>query len=309
MNTNVVQYLPLTHLNAALKLYTNLNKHKVEVIFDLEDSAQDIFDSQNTINIKKVARLNFEKLINKINKAEDQFYYLRINNHNTQFFNEDVKVIKKVSNKNLIGIYLPKVEEYNDIEECYKSLSFITNLKIIPIIESVKGMKNINDILSKDHRNLNLINEIHFGHFDYFLDKNEWPFPDPFHRSFWNEAKNLIETINKYNKIYVHTPYPFVKNKTLFWLISNYLKDNYPNLNFKMSSINYSISISKKPNNERKLKLKNISTSKEYHKFYAKRIINYFLENRSNKRSFAVSTKRFIAPHQYLMAKKFLKND
>lgn len=309
MHTKVVQYLPLTHLNAALKYYENLNKNKVEVIFDLEDSAQDIFNYKNTIHIKDVARLNFEKIINKINKKEDCFYYLRINNPHTVFFNEDVKVIKKISNKNLMGIYLPKVEEYTDIEKCSKKLNFIKNLKIIPIIETVKGMKNLNKTLDNDKGKLNCINEIHFGHFDYFLDKNQWPFPDPFHHNFWYEVNFLINIINKHNKIYVHTPYPFIKNKTLFWLISDHIKENYPNLNFKMSSINYSISISKPTANKTKLKIKNISTSKEYHRFYAKRIINYFIKNQSNKRSFAVTSKRFIAPHQYLMAKKFLKND
>ena len=168
---------------------------------------------------------------------------------------------------------------------------------------------NLNKILDNDKGKLNCINEIHFGHFDYFLDKNQWPFPDPFHRNFWYEVNFLINIINKHNKIYVHTPYPFIKNKTLFWLISDHIKENYPNLNFKMSSINYSISISKPTTIKTKLKIKNISTSKEYHRFYAKRIINYFIDNQSNKRSFAVTAKRFIAPHQYLMAKKFLKND
>ena len=67
------------------------------------------------------------------------------------------------------------------------------------------------------------------------------------------------------------------------------------------------ISLSKKPDNVEKFKLKHISKSIDYHITHAQNIVNIFLENRVNQRSFAISDKRFIPPHQYEMAKKFLK--
>ena len=95
-------------------------------------------------------------------------------------------------------------------------MKFIKNLKFTPIIETVNGVKNIRKILEDDISKFDVIKEIHFGHFDYFLDKNQWPFPDPFHYSFWDEIKPLIMNAIEFNKTYVHSPYPFIENKKYF---------------------------------------------------------------------------------------------
>lgn len=51
-----------------------------------------------------------------------------------------------------------------------------------------------------------------------------------------------------------------------------------------------------------------MSRTNKYQKINANNIIDIFLKNKTNKRSFAISEKRFIPPHQYYMAKKFLNS-
>ena len=78
------------------------------------------------------------------------------------------------------------------------------------------------------------------------------------------------------------------------------------------------------PKNKKNEDLKNFLEKKKYNyitgpehnvlkRFYIgskivkpKKIIRIFTTNKVNKRSFAISDKRFIPPHQYLMAKSFL---
>ena len=50
-----------------------------------------------------------------------------------------------------------------------------------------------------------------------------------------------------------------------------------------------------------------MSLTQNYKVSFAKKIYNKYMKYKSKKKSFSLSRKRFIAPHQYLMAKKFLK--
>ena len=51
-----------------------------------------------------------------------------------------------------------------------------------------------------------------------------------------------------------------------------------------------------------------MSNDKSYKIKFAKKIILEYLKYKNQKKSFSLSKKRFIAPHQYLAAKYFLKN-
>ena len=58
MNNNItlIQYLPLTRPLASYALTKKLFSKNRNVILDLEDSAQDIFDSKYNLELKKIAR-------------------------------------------------------------------------------------------------------------------------------------------------------------------------------------------------------------------------------------------------------------
>ena len=230
MKDQIVQYLPLTHLNASYRLFQNLNEKNIDVIFDLEDSAQDIFDIDKTNRIKLLGKNNLINILNKNFKQNKFFFNIKINSFRSKYFKNDLNSLKNCNLEHLRNIYIPKIENYSDIEIFYKELKFIKNLKFTPIIETVNGVKNIRKILEDDISKFDVIKEIHFGHFDYFLDKNQWPFPDPFHYSFWDEIKPLIMNAIEFNKTYVHSPYPFIENKKIFWSINKYIKDNFPNI-------------------------------------------------------------------------------
>jgi citrate lyase beta subunit len=74
----------------------------------MEDSAQDLFDYQNNLNLKIIARnglsyLSINNFLNKIN------FYVRINSQISKFYEDDIAIIQKVimDGSPIKGIFLP----------------------------------------------------------------------------------------------------------------------------------------------------------------------------------------------------------
>ena len=83
----------------------------------------------------------------------------------------------------------------------------------------------------------------------------------------------------------------------------------FKQIKLSMSLVNYDLRFINKPNLIKSLRLKKMSDNKNYKIKFAKKIINSYLESKSKIKSFSLSNKRFIPPHQYLVAKHFLKQN
>ena len=202
INTRILQYFSLVRYKAIKKILNN----NFKLILDMEDSAQNLFSRKKTVFLKKKCREGIEYLTHqKINLKED---FLRINGIKSSYFSKDVKTIKNCQKKGLKikAIFLPKTESYKEIKYVNKNLK----IKIIPIIETIRGYNNLSKILKSDKKNL--IYGVHYGHFDYCLNKKIWPFPEPYHEEFWNIVYEIIKTCNKYKKKFIQTPYPLINN-------------------------------------------------------------------------------------------------
>jgi len=315
----VIQYLPLTHPRATLKFVKRLDMAGVMSILDLEDSAQDPFDIEKTRNLKVNSRNNFQELVNSMIWQGDEFnnpVYLRVNSTTTEFFEDDIKTVLSILDSGfpLSGIFLPMVESYAQIEQLYALVGHHTSpnklggsLEIIPMIETANGMVGLADILKSDEGR-GLFSKIHYGHFDYCLDANLWPFPDPNEDSFWSLVEPMVTLILSYNKTYIHTPFPFPNNIDLFWRSSRHLLNLFPNKDIWACTLNSELSLSEESDDLLPFKIVTCDTSAEYKEKEAKIIKENFLAGRANRRSFGVSNNRFIPPHQYFAAKKFLKD-
>jgi len=311
----IIQYLPLTHPRATLKFVKRLDAKGIMTILDLEDSAQDPFDKNKSRDLKINARNNFLKLVNSKEWIGDEFknpVYVRVNSSSTEFFEDDITIVSKIlkSGFPISGIFLPMVESYREIEQ---TISFLSNhnsdkpLEIIPMIETLKGMEGLQTLLEYD-QSKNNFSKVHYGHFDYCLDANLWPFPDPDQSTFWDLVIPMVELILSHNKTYVHTPFPFPNNSNLFWAASRHLIKLFPNKDIWVCTLNSELSISKEDKNRTTLQINDENISMEEMIKEAKLIKKQFLEGRANRRSFGISDHRFIPPHQYFAAEYFLKN-
>ena len=307
----IIQYLPLTRPKASRRLLKNFNPLNIGVILDLEDSAQNIFDYNQTCILKKEAREGLLSIASTFDSSYISPLYIRINSIDTDFFNEDINCIIKACSLGMpiTGIFLPMVRDYSQIRKTKELLSSSTrDIEIVPMIETTLGKNNLSKILDED-KNINLISRVHYGHFDYCLDAKLWPLPDPNEKIYWEIVEPIIQLLAKHKKEYIHTPFPFPENANLFWETAKYMSSINSSINCWACTVNSGLSLMEQPANINDLEIKNIELSIKEKKIEAKKIIDHFLLGQSHKRSFGVRENRFIAPHQYLMAKQFLENN
>jgi citrate lyase beta subunit len=319
-NINVIQYLPLTHPRATLRFVKKLSAAGVMSILDLEDSAQDPFDKDKTRDLKISARNNFFELVNSKAWTGDDFgrpIYVRVNSSSTEFFEDDIQTVIDIHSLGfpIAGIFLPMVESYNQIKETGALLESDTSIKtqnstleIIPMIETATGMENLLSILESDTHEQRF-SKVHYGHFDYCLDTGLWPFPDPDHDSFWRLIEPMAQLILDHKKTYIHTPFPFMNDMDLFWAASSHLMSLFPEGEMWACTLNSEISLSQEPAEKPLLQIHTPENSIEFKIQEAKKIQEHFLAGRANRRSFGVSSNRFIPPHQYFSAEQFLKTN
>ena len=313
---NIIQYLPLTHPRATLRFVKRLNAAGVMTILDLEDSAQDPFDKDITRTLKIDARNNFLELVNSKSWLGDKFdqpIYVRVNSINTEFFEEDINTVLKIFDSGfpITGIFLPMVESYDQIEKTHSLLTAHRQdnnsfLEIVPMIETKAGMVNLNTMLESDKVD-SKFSKVHYGHFDYCLDAKLWPFPDPQHDTFWQLIEPMIDLILDHKKTYIHTPFPFPNDSSLFWAASRHLQTLYPSKDIWVCTLDSELSLSQKTDNNKKLNISSPDTSDKFCINEAEMIRNNFLDGRANRRSFGVSNNRFIPPHQFFAAEEYLK--
>ncbi len=306
---NIYQYLSLVRYRGLLKLINNIND-KTPIILDLEDSSKDIFNNKNTIKLKKNCRQGIIFLSKKLSTKKNSIY-VRINSIKSKYFDEDIKCLKQVIKKKFInGIFIPKVTDYKIIEKISKLINVKNNnIKLIPMIESDKGIKNLESIMEDDVKN-NFIFAIHYGHFDYCLSKKTWPFPEPYHIEYWNICELIIKLCIKYKKQFIQTPFPFINKPELFYGCIKYMKSRFSNLKFGMTVVNYNQSYINIKEPKKNLKLKKQGNNTRFKFLLAKKVCKNYIKNKNSKKSFSLTDKWFIPPHQYLAAKLFLhKNE
>lgn len=300
--------MSLIRYNSINSIFRKFKKQRISIILDMEDSAQDLFDKENNKNLKKQAREGLKYLAKK-NFLKDIRIFVRINSKKSTFYKKDIEIISQIlkNGSEIEGIFLPKVDNYNQVKDCYEKLfnSSLKNFSIVPIIETKKGFKNLDQILFEDKNN-NIIKYIHYGHYDFCLENKLWPFPEPYHFEYWKLVDKILKITINHKKKYIHTPFPLIKNQDIYWHSANYLSDKLKLKEINISLININTGFFKKKNNIKKFNLKKISNDKNYKKIFAKKIIDDYLNSKSNKKSFSLSQKRFIPPHLYLAAINFL---
>jgi len=132
------------------------------VVLDLEDAV--------SVNEKDSARFLVRNALNNINYGNTEVI-VRINSLSTSYGREDLEVIGRAHPD---GIRLPKAESVQDIQEVDEILTRIEkeegfkkgSIKIMPIIESAKGLFNVFEIVKASRR----VAVINFGAEDYTAD-------------------------------------------------------------------------------------------------------------------------------------------
>lgn len=145
------------------KMLLKINQLTADIIIvDLEDAVAP--------DHKQISRSNIQNNIYHLKKP----VFIRVNDMKTSAFQEDMKLIKEISNANFFeGVMLPKSSSEMDIqmltqhlENGEKQNNSSRKLSIIPLIESALGVKKSYEIATSNHRILRLA----FGGVDFTND-------------------------------------------------------------------------------------------------------------------------------------------
>jgi citrate lyase subunit beta/citryl-CoA lyase len=129
-----------------------------------------IFDLEDAVPPEEKVRAR-EEITKVLACSPDKNIYIRINALNTPWILDDILTVTQYPIK---GLVVPKIDEPSDIEkvswllDCceHRALSGQSKLRIIPIIETARGIVNVFSIAKASRR----LEAIMFGAMDFILD-------------------------------------------------------------------------------------------------------------------------------------------
>ena len=221
----------------------------------------------------------------------------------------DIETISKISTKIKIkSLLLPKTEVADDLVELSGLLyaSKIMYREIIPIIETKKGMENLPSIIDFPAGTLK---KIAFGHCDFNLDNDHFPFYHQDSDKYWSWIEQIMSAIKTRGLLFLNSPYQKLNDDKGFlrmlYKLDSVCKSRYGQftLTYRQSELcmNYSGD-----------RIIGQQSDTGYNKTdpvkYAKEIISNYEKHYLNKGFVLTGEGRIIlSPHEYLAAKKFLK--
>ncbi len=297
-----IKYNKKTTLNHLKKYFEN----NVILCFDFEDSIDNWVDfSQKNANKQSYRNLFIKIYNNQLQKININKIAIRLNNDSIELEN-DLRTFKGIS---VNSILFPKVEKISEIENLVKLLQKfnITYKEIIPIIESSVGISILYDLCDIDY-----INKIGFGHNDYNLSINIFPFFHQQSYEYWKWINKIQSILKNKNISFINSAFLELDNHNFFQSMIVHLKNKFGNnfgqftLSSKQSKICNNISNIKNNTSLKKLLKERLNLfndeniAKEY-------IRNYEFANNGKGFSILNPNRTIFSPQEYLAAKNCIK--
>lgn len=288
--------------------------------FDFEDGIKDLL----VLNTKKFKHRQRKDVINLFKQKRDELDFnhigLRLNSLSSEDFKDDVQVLKALKEiKPIKCLFLSKVKNISSITECLSELSDINFKEIIPVIECDQSFKDLDKITSIKNRKFN---RIAFGHCDYNLSCEHFPFFHHDSEKYWNWIKSMERILKDSNKGFVNSPFLQLDNNDAFCQnlnkLSKYCQDaGQVTLCFIQTKLCSDFNVNSYYINKAITKqLPDPSDGNDYvdHKSlhnieaYASKIVNDFEQSNESGKGFSIIGKNrvLISPQEYISAKKFL---
>jgi citrate lyase beta subunit len=190
------------------------------ICFDLEDSIHNWINGDDGRERKQEYRELLTRLLLNLEKESIAISTgIRINSYESGLQPADIDSIP--SNVRIHSILIPKVENKNHIDSVVDRLNArnIVFNEIIPIIESRKGLDNLNDIISSKYK----ISKVGFGHCDYNLSIGAFPF---FHQDsfeYWKWVTRILEVLKPNHIKFINSAYLSLNDSVFFQNMLSYL--------------------------------------------------------------------------------------
>jgi len=290
--------------NTSIEHIEKVSRTGAVICFDFEDGIFNPIEMNLTSSLKEKARLHFDTLYSLIcNFNKDIKVGIRLNNFKTSEFEKDLIII---NGKIFDSIFIPKIEQPEDIQLIIGKLNEfkIEYKNLIPIIESKQGSENLVNIIQNQN-----LSKIAFGHCDYNLDIDSYPF---FHQDsweYWKWISVIIANIENKGIQLINSPYLNTDNETFFCSMLEYItgKNNHfcgqVTLSTRQSELCKLRICSEKYFTEFLENKNNISVDKQL----ALELV-YEFEHNNKQKGLSKSNKRFISLQEYIASKKIISD-
>lgn len=278
--------------------------------FDFEDSIKCWNDPEKDLILKNQYRNYFKSIYtNILSQISSVKTGIRINND----LSEIRKDIRQISNFRINSILIPKAETPSQIRVIEQLLieNKVSYNEIIPIIESSQGILNLSDIIRSSPQK---ISKIGFGHCDYNLSSQVFPFFHQNSTEYWKWITNISSIAGRHNKAIINSAYLELGNSSFFRSMLFHLDDLFGNnfgqfaLTTEQTVICNTFRLHKKQDSF--IKLLNSRLDLSVNKQFAIELVKKF-ESENNNRGFTISKadRLLISPQEYLSAKSYLTNN
>ncbi len=278
------------------------------ICFDLEDSIQDLKDFQNNASVKNYHRDLLRNYFYEHPDLKDISLGIRINASGSIENKRDIGLLEDLKDKRYFkSIFLTKVEDKNEIKDLEKQLEMnkINYEEIIAVTETKKGLKNLSEILSHTSGKFR---KITFGHCDFNLDNEIFPFYHQCSQTYWDWLKFILFAMeNSGNKTieFVNSPYLELGNAKGFESMLSKLKSLCNNNFYQVTLTHRQTLLCKDFSNSGKEGIPR-REQKNCIKEYARKIVRDF-ENQKELKAFVIDESRtLISPHEYKAAVNYL---
>lgn len=287
--------------------HKKLSRNNIYTCFDLEDNIID-FKLVNTNKYKEIYREKILKLI-KINEfdIDSKKFCICINDVGSFRYYEDIETLRSIKNLKLACIFIPKVNDSESLSRFLDDTADLTYGEFIPIIETNDGFRNIDNILSFDNPKFK---QFGFGHCDYNLSCNIFPFVEHDNPRYWRWIKLLAGKAEKYDKKFINSPYLELGDVQGFIKMLDKMSEYFKSWGQVCFNTRQSLICSSHPEKMEKFSVVQYTETKQNSdaKKRAKFIVDNFEKYNHEGSGFSIipQNRKFISPQEYVIAKRFL---
>jgi len=288
-----------------IEFHNQLAKQNTVSCFDFEDSIID-FKKNDTNRYKSDYRDKVVSLI-KSNKSKIDNEYLgfRINEYGNNRYFDDLNALKQLGGTKFKCIFLADVDSTEILKKFLTENADLNFDEVIPIVENNVSFTNIENIMKFKHPKFK---NISFGHCDYNLSCNIFPFIHQDNPRYWFWVQKFEKLCKKEDIGFVNSPYLNLNHSSHFKLMikntSRFFDDwGQITLNTQQSA-NCHMFNEEALINVRELNLMDDLNISEY----AVKIVDLFEKYNPDGRGYTImpDSKIFICPQEYLAAKRFI---
>jgi citrate lyase beta subunit len=313
----IYQFIPNAPVRVMERLIRSIAPGATAIL-DLEDGYLDVRDPGRTSERREGGRKHLLELCERSRgRTNGRPVAMRINAAGTEDFVRDLQVLRTVADTfGLAAVMLPKVgsgEEYRDalaaLEDCRVACG-----GLVPMVETEEGLHRVDEIVAEAVAVG--ATALVYGHHDYCLDVGCWPFPGPAEQAYWEPVKRVAQAAMDAGLRYVHPPEVSLRDEALLGRMISKLRgicgDRFDVLSAGMSQTAILIRMSEESSGSAATPEAVLGCSPlgPYEKKQlAEETCALFEENNRQEHSFSADarTGRFISPHEYLAAVKYLR--